>query len=116
MVEPLENLVELSLHLPLDWLICERNDLFTLITEQRYLKLMQFSHWTTPPKILLAEPEPVKFLASFIAACQANCPVFLCNPNWGQQEWEQVFDLVQPDIIWGMEHGHWALAWALRDK
>ncbi len=102
MVETLEYLEEKSFRLPSDWLICERDHLFPLITKQRYLELMQFSNGKTPPKILIAEPEPVKFLASFLAACQASCPVFLCNPNWGQQEWEQVFNLVKPDIIWGM--------------
>jgi O-succinylbenzoic acid--CoA ligase len=25
----------------------------------------------------------------------------LCNPNWVEQEWQQVFDVVQPDLIWG---------------
>ncbi|MGB3208592.1 MAG: 2-succinylbenzoate--CoA ligase, partial [Crinalium sp.] len=44
---------------------------------------------------------PIKFIAGFIAATTANCPVFLCNPNWVKAEWEQVFNLVQPDIIWG---------------
>ncbi|KAF3886007.1 MULTISPECIES: 2-succinylbenzoate--CoA ligase [Nostocales] len=104
MVATLEYIVEQSLRVPSDWLICDSDNLFPLIIKQRYLELMQFSHWKTPPKILLAEPEPVKFLASFLAACQANCPVFLCNPGWGQQEWEQVFDLVKPDIIWGVNH------------
>ena len=53
------------------------------------------------PKILLAEPDPLCFLASFFAAVAAECPIFLCNPHWKHQEWQQVFDLVQPDLIWG---------------
>ena len=53
------------------------------------------------PKILLAETDPLRFLASFLAAVTAKCPIFLCNPHWKQQEWQQVFDLVQPDLIWG---------------
>jgi o-succinylbenzoate---CoA ligase len=109
MVKTSENILEHCCRLPSDWLIGDCDRLFPLIAEQRYLELMRFSHWKTPPKIFLAEPEPVKFLASFIAACQANCLVFLCNPNWRQQEWEQVVDLVQPDIIWGLETGDWEL-------
>jgi len=60
------------------------------------------------PKILLAERNPVRFLAGFIAACAAGCPVFLCNPNWVRQEWQQVLELVQPDLILG--YGDWGLA------
>jgi O-succinylbenzoic acid--CoA ligase len=36
-----------------------------------------------------------------MAATAAGCPVFLCNPDWVKAEWQQVFDLVQPDLIWG---------------
>jgi len=56
------------------------------------------------PKIIIAERSPVRFLGSFIAACAAKCPVFLCNPDWGKDEWEQVFNLVQPDIVLGVNH------------
>ncbi|AFZ27776.1 acyl-CoA synthetase (AMP-forming)/AMP-acid ligase II [Cylindrospermum stagnale PCC 7417] len=85
------------------WLIADNSDKFQQIAAELYLELIQKS----PQKIILAEREPVRFLASFIAACAANCPVFLCNPDWGKQEWQQVFDLVQPDIILGMENEHY---------
>ncbi|MHC5597172.1 MAG: hypothetical protein ACYTXC_14725, partial [Nostoc sp.] len=84
-----------------DWLIGYNSHQFNQIAQQLYLELTQLSACGTPPKIILAEREPLRFLASFIAACAANCPVFLCNPDWGTQEWQQVFDLVQPNIIWG---------------
>ncbi|MEH1891852.1 MAG: 2-succinylbenzoate--CoA ligase [Nostoc sp.] len=90
-----------------DWLIGYNSREFNQIAQELYFELTQLSAWRTPPKIILAEREPLRFLASFIAACAANCPVFLCNPDWGTQEWQQVFDLVQPDIIWGMAHGVW---------
>ncbi|GAB1538348.1 2-succinylbenzoate--CoA ligase [Scytonema sp. NUACC21] len=102
MVKILENLIDRAFALPHDWLICDRNHLFTQIAEQRYLELMEFSHKETPPKIFLAEDEPVRFLASFIAASAARCQVFLCNPTWAKPEWQQVFDLGTPDIIWGI--------------
>jgi O-succinylbenzoic acid--CoA ligase len=53
--------------------------------------------------ILLAERDPLTFLAHFIAACAANCRIVLANPDWAQAEWQQVFELVQPDVIWGEE-------------
>ena len=83
-----------------DWLICDYSQELPQITTELYLKLTQLSN----PKIIIAERSPVKFLASFIAACAANCPVFLCNPDWSQEEWEQVFNLVQPDIVLGIDY------------
>ncbi|MBD2429868.1 MULTISPECIES: 2-succinylbenzoate--CoA ligase [Fischerella] len=82
-------------------LVCDRSDELPQLTEQCYIELTQFSQCQTLPKIILAECEPTRFLAGLIAAVTAKCPVFLCNPNWAKQEWQQVFDLVQPDIIWG---------------
>lgn len=91
-----------------NWLICDRSQQFTQLAEQLYLELTQLLQQGTAPKILLAEREPVRFLAGFIAACAAGCPVFLCNPNWVKQEWKQVFELVQPDLVLG--YGDWGLA------
>ncbi|WP_445635473.1 O-succinylbenzoic acid--CoA ligase [Nostoc sp. DSM 114161] len=92
-----------------DWLIGCDSRQFNQLAQELYLELTQLSTSETRPKIILAEREPLKFLASFLAACAANCPVFLCNPDWGTQEWQQVLDLVQPDIIWGMAHGAWRM-------
>ncbi|MDZ8257818.1 2-succinylbenzoate--CoA ligase [Nostoc sp. ChiQUE01b] len=90
-----------------NWLIGYNNRQFNQIAQELYLELTQLSACGTSPKIILAEREPLRFLASFIAACAANCPVFLCNPDWGTQEWQQVFDLVKPDIIWGIGSEDW---------
>ncbi|MEH2317271.1 2-succinylbenzoate--CoA ligase [Nostoc sp.] len=98
MERPLDYLNNLAQN---DWLIGYNSHQFNQIAQELYLELTQISACGTPPKIILAEREPLRFLASFIAACAANCPVFLCNPDWGIQEWQQVFDLVQPDIILG---------------
>jgi O-succinylbenzoic acid--CoA ligase len=84
-----------------DWLIGYDSHELHQLTRQIYIELTQLPSSETSAKIILAEPHPIKFLASFIAACAANCQIFLCNPNWGEQEWHQVFNLVQPDIIWG---------------
>ncbi|BAY76475.1 AMP-dependent synthetase and ligase [Nostoc linckia NIES-25] len=88
-----------------DWLIGYDSRQFNQLAQELYLELTQLPVSETPPKIILAEREPLRFLASFLAACAANCPVFLCNLDWGTQEWQQVLDLVQPDIILGMAHG-----------
>ena len=43
------------------------------------------------PKILISESDPILFLSAFMTAITAKCPIFLCNPQWGQQEWTQVY-------------------------
>ncbi|MEH2262257.1 2-succinylbenzoate--CoA ligase [Nostoc sp.] len=106
MERPLDCLNNLSQD---DWLIGYNSSQFNQIAQELYLELAHLSACGTPPKIILAEREPLRFLASFIAACAANCPVFLCNPDWGTQEWQQVFDLVKPDIILGMGNREWGM-------
>jgi|JI9StandDraft_1071089.scaffolds.fasta_scaffold02302_9 o-succinylbenzoate---CoA ligase len=75
------------------------NQLLYNLFLQRFQELTKLQTETKPLKIFLAERETIPFLAGFLAACAANCEIFLCNPNWGQEEWQQVFNLVQPDII-----------------
>ncbi len=60
----------------------------------------QLTDWSKPPTLLLAERHPLKFLAGFLAACTAQCPVFLANPDWGEMEWQQALAIAQPDLIW----------------
>ncbi|NJM45919.1 MAG: 2-succinylbenzoate--CoA ligase [Alkalinema sp. RU_4_3] len=52
--------------------------------------------------VLIAEADPLKFIAAFIAAVSKNAVVILTNPRWGQQEWEQVAGLVRPDVVFGI--------------
>ncbi|MDH6097999.1 2-succinylbenzoate--CoA ligase [Anabaenopsis sp. FSS-46] len=85
-----------------DLLIGENNQQLQQVALELYLELQQLTVSGNTAKIIVAEREPVKFIAGFLAACAASCPVFLCNPDWGQEEWEQVLDLVQPDIILGV--------------
>ncbi|MGI0492627.1 2-succinylbenzoate--CoA ligase [Alkalinema pantanalense CENA528] len=56
---------------------------------------------TSRPIIFLAEREPSQFLAHFLAACSCPSVLFLCNPDWGAQEWQQLNHLVQPSDLWG---------------
>ena len=97
--EILENLSRL----PNNWLIGYDSTEVARITEQKFQSLTPLANLKKPPIILLAEREPMQFIASFIAACAAGCQIFLCNPNWVKHEWEQVFELVNHDIIWGQE-------------
>ncbi|MEG4625046.1 2-succinylbenzoate--CoA ligase [Microcoleus sp. w1-18aA5] len=95
------NILDIAASLSDNWLIgCDSRELARIV-DRLFQEITQNPALKTPPKICLAEPEPVKFLASFIAARAAKYPIFLCNPNWVKQEWQQVFDLVQPDLILG---------------
>jgi O-succinylbenzoic acid--CoA ligase len=84
------------------WLIGYDSSEFALLTQQLYSELRQKYNLKPSIKVFIVESNPIKLLASLIAATAANCHVFLCNPEWGKTEWEQVFSLVQPDIIWGV--------------
>ena len=79
-----------------DWLIGHAQ--LVALTQARLTELSQFK---SPPVICLAEADPIAFLAGLIAACEQNCPLFLCNPNWAISEWQQVFELARPDLVWG---------------
>jgi O-succinylbenzoic acid--CoA ligase len=73
---------------------------FTERFNQRVHELTALTPQGDYPRILLAESEPVHFLAGFMAACTTQCPVFLGNPHWADIEWQQVISLTQPDRIW----------------
>ncbi|MGF1481419.1 MAG: 2-succinylbenzoate--CoA ligase [Cyanophyceae cyanobacterium] len=97
MIEASRILIHLEQRLHEDWLIgYSAHQFYHLV--QAHLALIRREN---VPTILLAEPNPWRFLAAFLAAVAAECPVFLANPHWKQQEWQQVFELVQPDLIWG---------------
>ena len=46
--------------------------------------------------VLIAEVEPLQFLVAYLAAWAEGCVVVLTNPRWGQQERQQVADIVNP--------------------
>lgn len=91
-----------------DWLVGYDNQKFTDLAEQLYQQLTQLVEQEASPRILLAQRDPVQFLAGFVAACAAGCPVFLGNPDWVEREWQQVLDTVQPNLIW--QEGRFPLA------
>lgn len=53
------------------------------------------------PRIFIVEVDPVKFLAVFLAGVIAEVDLFLCDPAWQQQEWLQVLEIVEPDLVCG---------------
>ena len=55
------------------------------------------------PQIMIIEADPVEFLAVFLAGVIAEVDLFLCDPNWQQREWQQVLQLVKPDLIYGRD-------------
>lgn len=48
------------------------------------------------PAVLIAEPEPLQFLATCLAAWSEGCTVVLANPRWGNRERQQLPALVSP--------------------
>lgn len=91
------NILDIASRLPDNWLIGGDSHEIVEICDRLFQQLTQ----NPPQTIFIAESEPIQFIATFIAACAAKSQIFLCNPNWVKSEWEQVFDLVKPDLILG---------------
>lgn len=51
--------------------------------------------------VLINETESACFLAYLWSALLAKATLVLANPNWKQQEWQQVTAQIQPDVILG---------------
>jgi len=97
------NILDIASRLSDNWLIGGESREIAQIVDRIFQQLTQNQAPETPKIIFLAESEPIQFIASFIAACATKSQIFLCNPNWVKSEWQQVFDLVQPDIILGKD-------------
>jgi o-succinylbenzoate---CoA ligase len=81
-----------------DWIKGVDHQALIALAQEKYEAIAQ--HPKRFPTILIAEPDPIHFLASFIAAITAYCPVFLANPTWTEPEWQQVFQQITPDVYW----------------
>ncbi len=53
------------------------------------------------PIIFIAERESDRFLAAFFATVISKACVFLINPDWKINEWQQIEKIVKPDLIFG---------------
>ncbi|AFZ43634.1 AMP-dependent synthetase and ligase [Halothece sp. PCC 7418] len=49
--------------------------------------------------VLVKTSHSEQFLANFLAALAKNCTIYLGNSQWQAQEWNQVLELVKPDLI-----------------
>ncbi|BAQ61492.1 O-succinylbenzoic acid--CoA ligase [Geminocystis sp. NIES-3708] len=67
-----------------------------------YLTEINFAKITIKkPIIFIAETEHSKFISAFFASIITNSCVFLINSHWQSNEWEQINNIVKPDIIFG---------------
>ena len=88
-----------------NWLVGYDSQVFWQLTQDSLQQLLEFkTQLSLPPVIFIAEKDPWKFLSFFWASVITETRVFLCNPDWKQQEWQQVFDLVKPDLILGNDY------------
>ncbi|MFP4297403.1 MAG: 2-succinylbenzoate--CoA ligase [Spirulinaceae cyanobacterium] len=78
------------------FLNCDRETFQDII--DRFLSSLKTAQ--KPGNVLVAELNPVYFLAAILAAFSEDWPLFLGNYTWGQQEWQQALGLIQPDLIW----------------
>ncbi len=104
-----ESFTDLMQHVHRDWLVGCDHDTFLQLTTEIHRRLAAYKARVAakqspnhpPLRILLAEPDPVQFLARLLAAITtSHCHLFLGNPDWSSREWQQVFDQVQPDVVW----------------
>ncbi|MEM9002931.1 MAG: 2-succinylbenzoate--CoA ligase [Cyanobacteria bacterium P01_F01_bin.86] len=88
-----------------NWLVGQDNQAFLALTEaliQEFAAIAPATGQVTEGhSILLAESDPVRFLAGFLAAHATAQRVFLGNPDWGAVEWQQALAMAQPDRVWG---------------
>jgi O-succinylbenzoic acid--CoA ligase len=84
-----------------EWLINYNNREFLALFEQYDRQFLALTLHQPLPQILLAHPDPWHYLAALLAAIAHDYPVFLANPQWQVREWQQVSNLLQPDVIIG---------------
>jgi len=83
--------------LPPSWLVGGDRPIFDATLGDRLTAL----NAAPPGMVLLAEADPSRFLAGFLAACATGHSVALANPRWGLSEWQQAVAIAQPQVVWG---------------
>jgi len=82
------------------WVINHKNYKIAELT-QFYIERI-LSHSKQENKIIfLAEEKPEIFISIFFASVITKSCLFLINPHWQKKELEEVFKVVQPDLIFG---------------
>lgn len=97
------------MELPLDY-IKQRTDAWLLghdgsqlihLADRLFEEIARLADQPTPLRILLAESDPVRFIAGFLSICSTEHQIFIGNPAWIEPDWRQVLALVKPDLILG---------------
>lgn len=84
-----------------NWLIGQDSQAFLALTEALTQEFAAANAAMRGQSILIAESDPIRFLAGFLAAQVTTQRVFLGNPHWGATEWQQAMAIAQPDRVWG---------------
>lgn len=83
-------------------LINYENDNFYQIVKN-YIEYLNLSQNSLKNKIIIAERDRYQFLAAFLACLITQKTIFLADPDWQENEWKQVIDLLEPDLVLGIE-------------
>jgi O-succinylbenzoic acid--CoA ligase len=88
------------------WLLDFSDRFYSSLTTEISEQLIKVAGDRIRLKIIICESNPVRFLVAFLASLNNNHQIFLANPNWKKQEWQEVLNLVQPDWILGDINQH----------
>jgi o-succinylbenzoate---CoA ligase len=91
------------------WLIGYDGEKFARNVRTTYQQIQEISSTIAVTKVLIVHNEEIDFLVSFLAAIAAGCTVFLGDSAWVDREWQEVLDLVRPDLILGEKSGNFVL-------
>lgn len=88
----------LSACLSADWLVGPACARWEPALRRRSQDLAQLD---SPPRILLAEPDPIDFLAGVATVLGTAHSLILGHPRWAATDWHQAIAATQPTVIWG---------------
>ena len=94
-----EILTLLQNRLETEWIIGCNSYHFYQLTQTYLTQFQKLKTQNISPRIIVSQKDHQHFLSAFLAAIITNCHVFLGNHQWQEQEWQQVLDLIQPDIL-----------------
>ena len=83
------------------WQFYNPTDNFLTLVDYYDRQINQQINITAQPIIFLAERKSDRFIAAFFASVINNTCLFLINPDWQTNEWQQVENIIQPDLIFG---------------
>lgn len=86
----------------MDWQIKDQTEDIIQLTEFYLEQINQTQQ--IHPIIFLGEESLDKFLAIFFASVISNSCLFLINPHWQEREYQQVAEIVKPDLYFGDDH------------